>query len=116
MRIGGIYSFNRGQEVIEADYKNDLSEIIDVIKSVNSNIHKTKVSEEKTMPGKLLYKPSSLNKSFKMEFIARGWDSNIRVLCDYPLEFYTPEYSPPSGTQNAYREMDFIKNRLGVEV
>ena len=116
MIVGGIYSFNRGREVIEADYSDELSEIIEIIKSVDSITHKTKVSEEKTMPGKLLFKPSSLNKSFKREFIARGWNSNTRVLCDYPTGFYTPEYSPPSVTQNAYREMDFIKNRLGVEV
>lgn len=116
MIVGGIYSFNRGREVIEADYSDELSEIIEIIKSVDSITHKTKVSEEKTMPGKLLFKPSSLNKSFKREFIARGWNSNTRVLCDYPADFYTPEYSPPSVTQKAYREMDFIKNRLGVEV
>ncbi|MCP4362803.1 MAG: restriction endonuclease [Chloroflexi bacterium] len=116
MIIGGLYSFNRGREVIEANYSDQLSEIIAVIESVDSNSHKTKVSEEKTMPGKLLFKPSSLNKSFKREFVKRGWNPNNRVLCNYPTNFYTPEYSPPSSTQNAYREMDFLKNRLGVEV
>lgn len=116
MIVGGIYSFNKGQEVIEAHYSNELSEIMDVIEAVDSIAHKTKVSEEKTMSGKLLFKPSALNKSFKREFVGRGWNPNTRVLCDYPTNFYTPEYSPPSVTQNAYREMDFLKNRLGVEV
>ncbi len=116
MIIGGIYSFNGGQEVIETKYSNELSEVINVIESVNSARHKTKVSEEKTMPGKLLFKPSSLNKSFKREFTARGWGANTRVLCDYPTEFYTPDYSPPSVAKNAFREMDFVKNRLGGEV
>ncbi len=116
MKIGGKYSFNGGQGIIEANFADELAEIFTVIEAVDSITHKTKVSEEKTMPGKLLYKPSSLNKSFKREFIVRGWDANSRVLCDYPTEFYTSEYSPPSVPQNAYREMDFIKNRLGVEV
>ncbi len=88
----------------------------EIIKSVDVNAHKTKISEEKTMSGKLLFKPSSLNTSFKMKFIAREWDSKVRVVCDYPTNFYTSEYSPSSVTQNAYREMDFIKNKLGVEV
>lgn len=59
MIIGGIYSFNQGQEVIEAHYSNELSEVIKVIESVDSMPHKTKISAEKTMPGKLLFKPSS---------------------------------------------------------
>ena len=66
--------------------------------------------------GERLYKPSSLNKAFKKEFEKHGWDSNVRVLCDYPTDFYTPEYSSLSVTRHAFREMDFIKNRLGVEV
>ncbi|MCZ7671176.1 MAG: hypothetical protein M5U34_30585 [Chloroflexi bacterium] len=45
-----------------------------------------------------------------------GWDANTRILCDYPTEFYASEYSPSSTTRNAYREIDFVKNRLGVEV
>ena len=116
MIIGGIYSFNNGREIIEANYVNELAEIIQVIQSVESGKHKTKISAEKTMPGKLLFKPSSLNRSFKNKFEKRGWVSNTRLLCDYPTNFYTSEYIPPSVPQNAYREMDFIKNRLGVEV
>ncbi len=116
MIVGGIYSFNNGQEIIEADYAEELAEVIEVIESVNASIHKTKISEEKTMPGKLLFRPSALNKSYKSEFIARGWEANTRVQCDYPTDFYTPDYSPPAVPQNAFREIDFVKNRLGVEV
>jgi hypothetical protein len=116
MIVGGVYSFNKGQEVIEADYSNELSEIMDVIEAVNSIDHKTKVSEEKTMSGQFLFKPGSLNQSFKREFVRRGWSDNARVLCEYPTNFYTPEYSPPASTKNAYREIDFLKNRLGIGV
>ena len=116
MIVGGIYSFNKGQEVIEKHYAKELAEVIGVIESVDAIAHKTKVSKEKTMPGKLLFRPSGLNKSFKRKFVAKGWDANTRVRCDYPTAFYTPDYSPPTATQNAFREMDFVKNRLGVEV
>ena len=67
------------------------------------------------MPGKLLYKPGSLNKAFKWEFNERGWQ-NYKVLCDYPTEFYAPDYIRPANVSGAFREIDFVKNRLGVEV
>ena len=116
MIVGGIYSFNKGQEVIEANYAEELAEIIAVIQSVNAVTYKTKVSEEKTMPGKLLFRPSGLNRAFKKGFVERGWDSSIRVQCDYPTEYYTSDYLPASTTKNAFREIDFVKHRLGVEV
>ncbi len=116
MKVGGIYSFNGGRDVIEASYQKELSEVLEVIEKVDSSIYKTKISAEKTMVVKQLYKPRSLNQAFKIEFLERGWESNVRVLCDYPTNFYTPDYSPPSETKNAFREIDFIKNRLGVEV
>lgn len=116
MIVGGMYSFNKGREVVEAKYAEEFAEIINVITSVDAITYKTKISEEKTMPGKLLFKPSALNRAFKSEFVAKGWDDNIRLLCDYPTNFYTPDYTPPASSQNAYREMDFLKNRLGVEV
>ena len=116
MIIGGIYSFNNGKEIIEAKYNNELKEVFSVIQSIDSSIHRTKVSKEKTMPGKVLFKPSSLNQSFKKEFKSREWQDGTRIRCNYPTEFYTEDYSPLAKTKNAFREMDFVKNQLGVEV
>ena len=73
MNIAGIYSFNGGGEIIEAKYGVELQEIKQVIASVNGDLHRTKTSKEKTMPGRKLYSPTSLNKAFKKEFLARGW-------------------------------------------
>ena len=37
--------------------------------------------------------------------------------CDYPTTYYTDAYTPsPSSGSRPYREMDFIKNDVGVEV
>ena len=116
MIVGGIYSFNNGKEVVESQYKSQLDEVYEVISSVNALDYKTKVSKEKTMPGKVLYKPSSLNTAFRQEFEARGWNANTRVKCDYTNDFYTEDYTPPKVPQHAYREMDFLKDNLGVEV
>jgi hypothetical protein len=116
MIIGGIYSFNKGREVIEANYPHELAEVIEIIQTVDSIKHKTKISAEKTMLGRLLYKPVALNSAFKQKFVRHKWLYNIRILCDYPTNFYASTYTPPAVPQNAYREMDFIKNGLGVEV
>ena len=115
MRIAGMYSFNKGKETVLKEYPDLLKEIEDVIKHVDATTCKTKESEEKTMPGQLLYSPGDLNKCFKEEFYARGWKA-VRVGCEYPTEFYAPGYKPQKLRAGAFREMDFVKRKLGVEV
>src|SRR5574337_670041 len=93
MIVAGIYSFNKGREVIEDKYKTELNEVVEVITGVDSNQYKGKISEEKTMEGRLLYSPPSLNKAFKLGFGDLGW-RNHKVKCDYPTSYYTPDYRP----------------------
>lgn len=115
MIIAGIYSFKQGREIIEDKYKAELQEVLEVIAGVESSLHKNKVSEEKTMTGRMLYNPRSLNAAFKEGFSSRNWISH-RVLCEYPTEFYTADYQPTTRFAGAFREIDFVKNRVGVEV
>jgi hypothetical protein len=82
---------------------------------VDSERYKTKTSREKTMPGKNLYSPRALNKAFKTEFERRSW-RNYRVRCDYPTQYYVPNYAPSTTSAGAFRDIDFVKNRVGVEV
>lgn len=115
MRIVGIYSFNGGREVIEAQFAAELSEVEQVIAAVDSEKHKTKTSREKTMPGRKLYSPRALNRAFKAKFEELGW-STRRVVCDYSTEYYMNGYRWDNLFVGAFREMDFVKNRVGVEV
>ena len=115
MIVGGIYSFNNGREIIEARFKAELAEVLAVIRKVNSADHKIKSSREKTMIGRRLFSPRALNAAFKAEFRAFGWESR-RVHCDYSTEHYTDAYQPSSAAVGAFREIDFVKNRVGVEV
>jgi len=115
MRIVGIYSFNQGKEIIEKKYSALLKEVKGIISQVEAKRFKTKKSKEKTMRGKILYSPIALNKSFQKKFMKLGW-KNQRVLCDYPTQYYTPDYKPSRLGKGAFREMDFIKGRLGIEV
>ncbi len=115
MRIAGIYSFKGGREVVEANYAPELLEIQAAIQAVDSEKCKVKVSQEKTMPGRMLYRPGSLNKAFRREFSARGW-FGYRVAAEYPVNYYTVDYKRPQTVRGAFREMDFVKNKVGIEV
>ena len=115
MRIGGVYSFNGGAEIVTANYAAALAEVNDVIAGVDAQLFKTKTSFEKTMPGRSLYHPLSLNHAFRERFTTYGWRTH-RVTCDYPTSFYTPDYTPKRTIRGAFREMDFVKERVGVEV
>ena len=115
MRIAGRYSFNGGAEAVHRRYSALLREIESVIASVDAQTCRTKTSKETTMLGCLLYSPRALNKAFKDAFRRYGWRTE-RVQCDYRMEYYTDADYPSSKHRGAFREMDFIKSRLGVEV
>jgi len=115
MIIAGIYPFNEGEKIIIQKHPHILKEIQEIIDSIDANSYINKESKEKTMPGKMLYSPINLNIAFKKEFIKHGWNT-VRIPCDYPTEYYTEKYIPKKITGRPFREMDFIKENLGVEI
>lgn len=115
MKVGGLYSFNGGVEVITAQYADELAEVYGVIAAVDATLYKTKTSFEKTMSGRTLYHPASLNRAYSERFLALGWQTR-RLWCEYPTTFYTPDYIPKRQTRGAFRAMDFVRDRVGVEV
>lgn len=116
MQIVGKYSFNNGLDFILKHYPALLQEVEAQVIAVDAESCKTKTSREKTMPGKTLYSPRALNNAFKSVFEVGGWQSNISIQCDYPTAFYVDDYIPEQNHSGAFREMDFVKNQLGVEV
>lgn len=115
MRIGGIYSFNAGREVLEAHYASELAEVRSAIAAVDALALGKKVSEEITMPGRELFSPQLMNTAFRKEFGRFGWQHH-KVICGYPDTYYTPDYRPKTPLKPAFRDMDFVKNKVGVEV
>lgn len=67
------------------------------------------------MDGRLLYSPVALNKEFKKQLQPLQWEA-VRVACDYPASYYSKDYTPKQLGRRAFREMDFVKRKLGVEV
>lgn len=101
MDILEVYSFNNGLEVIKKKYVNELREVVQAIRNVDSNIMKTKVSKEKTMPGMALFSPIALNKAILEENLyKKGW-KKPKILLD---------------ENSSYIEADGAKNDVGLEV
>ena len=116
MRIASVYSFNGGTEEVSKHYPDLLREVNEVIKTVDSSQHKTKESVEKTMMGQMLFSPKAINLAFKRAFAAKtGWVP-IRVSCTYSTAYYLEDYKPKTMNSGAFREMDFVKEELGIEV
>lgn len=114
MRIAGRYSFNDGAEHVAKHYGTLLAEVEAALAKVDAAKYKTKISEEKTNPGTLLFSPSDLNKAIKAAF-PLGWKP-YREKCEYPTNFYVAGFKPKRTSKGAFREMDFVKQGLGVEV
>jgi len=113
--IAAEYSFNKGKELMETRYITYCDEINYVIKSADATQCKIKISQEKTMTNQMLYSPVELNQQFKKNFSPKGW-KNYKVACDYSNEHYVGNYQPKSIGKKPYRDMDFIKEAVGVEV
>ena len=115
MILAASYSFNNGHSAIKKRYPDLLQEIKDAITGVNALDCKTKKSKEKSMAGDMLYSPVALNEQFKEQLLPKGWRS-LRVRCEYATEYYSAGYVPKKLRKGAFREMDFINRKLGVEV
>ncbi len=108
MEIIAEYSHKNGKEFLERNHQRELEEIKEIISLVDASVLKTKESLEKTMKGKMLYSPKRLNKVFLGLFRDRGWKT-VRINVDTTV----PELGE---THSGFREMDAVKNKVGVEV
>ncbi|MDA8054192.1 MAG: BglII/BstYI family type II restriction endonuclease [Thermoplasmatales archaeon] len=104
MRVVEEFDHKGGKAFISGKFPKELEEIYEVISRVDLSKYRTKVSKEKTMLGQMLYSPIELNKAFKKEFESFSWSSYKQNRINLPFG------------NGAFREMDFIKSRLGVEV
>ena len=115
MRLAAQYSFKNGLEEVNSRFPHLLAEVKEAIRTVDASIAKTKLSKEKTKVGRLLYSPVALNRAFQKELYPKGW-KNLAVDCEYPTTHYLEDYKIRSSLKGAFRDVDFVKDRLGVEV
>ena len=129
MKVASKYSHLHGEEFMIVHKQPLLEEIYEVIGSVDAARFMTKVSEEKTKRGALLYSPAEINGEFKRIFEARGWKSvrrdffvsadyaTVKVLETLPFEQqrkYLLEHDQP--LMPSYNQTDFVKEEVAIEV
>jgi hypothetical protein len=130
MKIAQRYSHLNGEEYLIVHHKKLYKEIIEVVKNINADDYKTKVSSEKTKMGDMLYSPIELNKAFDDKFSQKSWNESRynyyitlnRELMEKSL-LMSPkeqkEYLIASGEINpifSYNQTDFVKDKIAVEV
>jgi len=118
MQIISVYSHNQGIEVIPDRWHQQWAEVHEVIRAVDLSEMRTKISREKTMPGRRLYDPRALNRTFRERFGEFDWRKRrIQMTTQIDLSGVPPEvaelYRP---THRGFREIDFVKENLGIEV
>jgi len=129
MKIGAMYSHLNGFEWIQYHQKGMWKEIEKIIKNVDANLFRTKISKEKTMKGKKLFSPTDLNIRIKEDFENLGWfesRTNYWVTDDYNLISKTMHLNAEEQKKvmeangktpiRSYNQTDFVKNRIAVEV
>jgi len=83
MKLAQKYSHLNGEEYLLVHHKNLYKEIVGVIKCIDASRCLTKVSKEKTMPGRMLYSPIELNKIFNENFKNLDWhETRFTIFCD----------------------------------
>ena len=108
MHIAGLYSFNKGKEVITQNHRPELDEVLQIIDMVDAD--QCKISLRKRM----FYSSSALNNAFKQQFSEKGWQSH-ELLASYSQEYYVSGYLPDTPSRHVFRNIAQVKKSLGVE-
>ncbi len=99
------YSHLGGLEILKERFATHNNEIDRVIGAVTPK--RTKVSEEKTKKGKLLYNPKTLNVDFQTEFRKFGW---AELKDKFSIQI------SGSNITGAYKQVDFVRDKVLCEV
>jgi hypothetical protein len=129
MKLVETYSHLNGLEYLLVHQPNLWTEIKKVIKQIDAEKCKVKISKEKTMKGKLLYSPVSMNEAFKSLLVREGWNESrvaywvtkdvklIRQTLTMKIEDQKREIKKAGETPiYSYNQTDFVKERVALEV
>jgi len=129
MKIAQKYSHINGEEYLLVHHQKEYKQIKDVIESIDVHKHKTKISEGKGRDVQLLYNPSTLKTEFKKRLNTLNWNKGRRdfhVSTNFAIVNTIDSFSYKKQRKylesrehplhNSYNQIDFIKNKIGVEV
>jgi len=98
LKIVELYSYKDGQKFVEKHFAPELEDIRLALAGVTEKGHRSPTGNGRLLPG-------ALRRTLKQRFIDQGWDRQ-RVKVEM---LHAPKRA-------VYRELDFVKNRLGVDV
>jgi hypothetical protein len=107
MKIVYEYSHLGGSEILQVRYPQIRQEIYDVISSVSAP--RSKVSQEKTKIGRMLFSPVQMNRQFADQFHSRGYQE---IRDTYTITLPASDIA----ISGAYKQVDFVKEKILVEV
>lgn len=129
MKIAAYYSHLNGLEFLLVHKPALWDEIRSVLTAVDAETHKTKISKEKGMVGKLLYAPKEMNAAIKVGFKAFGWEerrvtryvSDDARLTRQLLLLNASEQKERIQAAGkvgfkSYNQTDFVKERVMIEI
>jgi len=129
MKIAEIYSHLNGVEFLQVHQPKLWKEVLSVIKRVDANACKTKISEEKTMIGQVLYSPTDMNEAFCTQLRKLKWfESRVSYWVTKNAKLIRATMFKDPAEQKAeiiaageepifsYNQTDFVKDRVAVEV
>ena len=108
MKVVYEYSHLGGKQILQVDHPRIYQEIHDTIASISS-IEKTKISQEKTKSGQLLYSPKVLNNAFATAFNKLGY-YELKDRYDITIPHYNKKI------KGSYKQIDFVKDKVLIEV
>lgn len=114
MEIVKHYSHKGAMEILAAHHQNLLDEVKNTIEGIHAKDCLTKISNEPAKIkrwGGLIFSPERINAFFKQVLYPKGWAI---------FNSKTGKYAQPRLTfgegEGRYREMDGVKNRVGLEI
>lgn len=129
MKIVETYSHLNGLEFLMVHKPKLWEEIIEVIKAVDAESGKIKVSKEKRTKGKLLYSPIDMNARFRKLLKEKDWKEsrvNYWVTKSEKLIRKTLVMAPAEQKKEieaagelpiySYNQTDYVKDRVAIEV
>lgn len=109
MRTVHVHSHLGGSEILQVNYP-EIDQLIDEVIVATGNDFLDKVSLEIGRIGKMQYNPKTMNRAFKREFGARGFQELKRKVSPNVPGWDT------SDVQDGFKQIDFFQDRVLVEV
>jgi hypothetical protein len=108
MKVASIYSI-KASDQISQPYSRAFSEVCEIINEVKASAFKIKTG------GQTLYSSKQIRRTLSSQLNTHGWRT-LSARCKLPASCFVEGFENRSGDFEGSREMDFVKEGVGVEI